>query len=395
MTRLVTERVTNYGKSWPSCRKKPTCRRWYRFLPVDDHTAAEIYRKTGNPEWRRAILQMVWDEDVIERSAERYGRYGLHNETLDLATKDANGGCRLLAYATLRLGHSSFADRRNHSKHWQHLQRAARTDIYALSGLAKNQSLSPEELQWVQRRAYALVGSLKREENLWINLGEDKGYPTREENLPSIIRGDVERTISKLRFEKELRKLRVSDDNRFTDESKVEWTQDEKFDYLTSRSLNTSMWAIFAQSCGVASGLGLIVFSLTYVLGNSRALSLFLFLLCSWLGWLLAYRAVRVTEALPPWVGTKTYRERYEHLWGEGPREPPLIEERSAGEVERKAKVDERLEELHERSRKFRDGRWIRLEAHRRDRDAFARKARRNWYLLKRKLRLLKGRTLA
>jgi hypothetical protein len=273
------------------------------------------------------------------------------------------------------------------------LRRAAHNDIYALSGLANNLSLSPRELHWVQHRAYALAGSLKSEENLWINFGGDKGYPTREEDLPSIIRGDVERTISKLRFERELSKFRVSNDNRSTPESKVEWTEAEKFDYLTSLSLNTSMRAIFAQCCGVASGVGLIVFSIAYVLGNSLALSLFLFLLCSWLGWLIAYRAVRWTEVPPPWVGAQTYRARYKQLWGTGPRMPPLIEERPVPILDPEAKARrQKLEETVETYRKEQKERWEHLAAYKLRRHSLARLLKQHWYLVKRKLRLLKGR---
>jgi hypothetical protein len=377
----------NLISEWPEESDVPPL--VYRFLPVRDRMAAEVYIKTGNARWRRAILQMVWDEDVLERSAERYGRYGLHNETLDLAIKDANGVCRLLAYATLRLGHSSFADRRDRSKHWQDLQGAASSDIYALTGLAKNVSLSPRELRRVQRRAYALVGSLKREENLWINLGGDNGYPICEENLPSIIRGDVEQTISKLQFERELRKLRVSHDNRVTDESKAQWTQDEKIDYLTSISLSTSMWAIFTQHCGVATGLGLIVFSLTYVLGNSLAVSLFLFLSCSWLGWLLANRLVRKTQALPPWENEEKNNERLKRLWGEDPRGLPLIDERPI-DPEMEARRQKR-EEWRENYRKEQEERKKHLEAFKRQRNSLQRRIKRNWYLVKRKRRSHKG----
>ncbi|HTT76970.1 MAG TPA: cell division protein FtsA [Candidatus Binataceae bacterium] len=308
----------------------------YRFLPTSDKGAAEIYGVVKNPEWRRAILCMVWGQDETEK----WTNAGhLYRSTLALATKDSDNACRLLAHASLCLGDGRHwqrlgYNRRDRFKQWQKLQRAAKNDIYALSGLAKNSSLSPRELQWVMRRAYALAGSLEIEDNLWVNLGGDKGYTVSEKDLPNIIRQDVERTISKLRFERELQDLRVSDDNRFTNESTTAWTQDEKFDYLASLSLNTSAWAIFAQCCGIASGLGLIVFAIAYIVGDSLALALFLFFLCLWLGWLFAYWAVRwFRPAFPPWASAKTYKDQYKRLWGEGLRKPPVIEERAKPQV--------------------------------------------------------------
>jgi hypothetical protein len=283
----------------------------YRFLPTDDETAAEIYQITQRPEWRRAILCMVWDEKERSENSGKVPYQYAYSSTLNLAMTDRDPACRLLAYAWARIGEkkywmvSGFKDRARRRKESRKLLRASRDDIYALSGLANNLSLSPSELQWVQRRAPVLSGSLKSEVTLWINLGGDEGYTISEKDLWSIIRHDVERTISKLRLERAVSKLRVSDSNRSTPESKVEWTEGEKFDYLTSLSLNSSLWAIFAQCCGVASGLGLIVFSISYILGGSLALALFLFLLCSWLGWLLAYRVFQSTQALPPWVGAK------------------------------------------------------------------------------------------
>jgi hypothetical protein len=356
----------------------------YRFLPVDDHTAAEVYRKTGNPEWRRAILQMVWDEDVMERSAERYG---LHNETLDLAIKDANGVCRLLAYATLRLGHSNFADRRGRSKHWQDLQRAARSDIYALSGLAKNPALTPDELRWVETSANALVGSLKDESNLWVHLGGDEGYSTSEVGLLHQIRHDVECRITELRFEKQVGKLSSGDKDRPPSHSKLEGTQEGRLDYLTLVSISTATFGL--REVFSVTGPALIIFALTYLLSDNLALALFALLLSSWLRrkvWLF-WRP----SPVEPWLYPDVYQGFVKEYWSQRlePRKPPLIQERPAGEVEREAQVQERRQQLRERFGKFRDESWRRLEAHKRDRDAFARKAQRSWYLLKRKLRVL------
>lgn len=321
----------------------------YRFLPVDDHVAAEVYRKTENPEWRRAILQMVWDEDVTERSVERYGRYGLHNETLDLAIKDANGVCRLLAYATLRLGHSSFADRRDRSRQWQDLQRAARSDIYALSGLAKNAALTPEELRWVETSANALVGSLKDKSNLWVHLGGDEGYSTSEVGLLHQIRQDVERRITELRFEKQLGKIKpLVDANRPTSGQEFEGTHDEKLDYLTLVSLSTSTFGL--KQVFAVTGPALIAFALTYLFFHNGAIALFAVLSWSWLSgkiWL------RSTNRVAPWLDPDEYIARVRKYWSERsePRKPPLIQDRPAEELEREAKMRERRADLDEWAR--------------------------------------------
>jgi len=121
--------------------------------------------------------------------------YDYHNATLELAMSDASGVCRLLAYATLRLGREDCAARRDRSKQWRDLRRAAGNDIYALSGLAKNPSLSLRELRWVVSHARTLASSLKSERNLWVNFGEDEGYPTSEEDLRVTIHRDIERRI--------------------------------------------------------------------------------------------------------------------------------------------------------------------------------------------------------
>jgi len=322
----------------------------YRFLPVHDHTAAKVYRKTENPEWRRAILQMVWDEDVMERSVERYG---LHSETLDLAIKDATGVCRLLAYATLRLGHSNFADRRGRSKHWQDLQRAARSDIYALSGLAKNPALTPEELRWVETSANALVGSLKDESNLWVHLGGDEGYSTSEVGLLHQIRQDVERRITELRFEKLVAELSTGDKDRPPSHSKFERTVDEKLNYLTLVSISTATFGL--RKVFSITGPSLIIFALTYLLSDNLAVALFALLLSSWLRrkvWLF-WRP----SPVEPWLYPDVYEGFVKQYWSQRskPGKPPLIQERPAGEIEREGKMNKRRDELRERFSKFRD----------------------------------------
>jgi hypothetical protein len=191
----------------------------------------------------------------------------------------------------------------------------------------------------------------------------------------------------------ELNKFRVSDNNRITPESKAEWTEAEKFDYLTSLSLTNSMWWIFTQSCGLASGLGLIVFFVAYILGSSSALALFLFLLCSWLGWLLAYRLVRGAQALPPWMGIEAYREQHRHLWDCGPRKPPLIEDRLVPILDQEAEArSQRLHAMIENHRKEEEQSRKHRAAHKLRRSSLPRRLKRNWYLVKRRLKVPMGR---
>jgi hypothetical protein len=93
--RIKSAEIWRLIAEWPEESDVPPLA--YRFLPTDDKTAAEVYQTTQKPEWRRAILCMVWDEKERDENEAR-GVY-LYRSTLDLAMKDADPACRLLAYA--------------------------------------------------------------------------------------------------------------------------------------------------------------------------------------------------------------------------------------------------------------------------------------------------------
>jgi hypothetical protein len=349
----------------------------YRWLPVNDETASKVYKRTLSPEWRCAILEMIWDVGQ-HGPRELRNHYRFHNETLRLAMSDSSGTCRLFGYAASRLG-GPFDDRRNRSKRWRDLRRAASKDTYALSGLAKNASLSLRELRWVERRAQTWAGPLNSKQNLWVNLGEGKGYPHSEVDLPVEIHRDIERRIPELRFKKRLSRLRRSGDGSLEGVVKFEQPR-EKLDYLTLVSLSASLGLRDVFS---VTGLGLIAFSVTYLISHNLALSLFAFFLWSWLR-RLVWPPI---NPVAPWLHPDEYVKLLSQYWSERsvPKKPPLIEDRPVAEVERETarlKWREKFETEIEKDRE-------RLKVHQRERNGLVRKTRRNWYLLKRKARLL------
>jgi len=355
----------------------------YRFLPTDDKTAVEVYQETQKVELRRAILCMAWDSKEREKGVDAQAY--LYRSTLEVATKDPDGACRLLAYGMVGLGRGRYwwkfpgiQFRVERFKQSRKLLRAARDDIYALSGLAKNLSLSPRELHRVESRAQTLAHS---QWNSWWETEKQLIW------LAQDVAQDIKRTIGELRLERNLGKF---DGNRLTDESKVGWTQDEKLDYLTVLSLGTSgRWAVL-QVLAVASGLGLVVFSVTYIFSHSLALSFLLLLSCSWVGWFFSDWAIRKTSAIPPWMSAEEYSKSLKHLWSEHPRKAPLIEERQAPEVEPEA--DERHQRWAKRLESYRkeeEERIKRREAHKRKKYTLPRTLKRDWHLLKRRLRFL------
>jgi hypothetical protein len=87
---------------------------------------------------------------------------------------------------------------------------------------------------------------------------------------------DTKHAIDVLRLDMELAKLRGE---RYEKESKVNWTQNEKIDYLTVLLLGASGRSSILQLVGVASGLGLIIFSVAYIFRVAwRSLSFCFFL---------------------------------------------------------------------------------------------------------------------
>jgi hypothetical protein len=279
----------------------------YRYLPAQDETVASIFRGCKEPELRRAMLCMVWDEF---ESRSLWGSYpyweSRYTSTLEAGTKDEDGACRLLAYAMVSFGRG---DRRvaRRIEFWK-VWRVARNDVYALSGLAKNLSLAPGRLRWVRSRAHTLAQS------------RSKSLKWDELKLLQVDR-DIERTIGERRFERWLARAT----SYWGTEPKVEWSESEKVDYLTQLSLSNLMWWAFAQVVGIASVVGLAIGVVTFLVWGSMPLSLLLFFGCCWLGGLFVYRTVQKTIPAPPWRGRKEWETHTNRLWSTRPRRAPLV----------------------------------------------------------------------
>ncbi len=286
----------------------------YRFLPADYEDAAEVYRISQKPELRRIILSMAWAEhrdknSYFEKSPLMVG----------LGSRDADGGCRSLAYGMLHVKRAryrvwGFQERVARWQEFRKVKREARNDLYALGGLAKNLSLSPRELG---RQASALFRSKR------MPLYQEGGLTDWGELLTNIER-DYQRTIRELRFERELNKRKSARNPENDEESKAEWTQDDKLDYLMGLAFSNPWSSSFLGVSGVASALGLVLSGVTYFTSHNLPLSLLVFFFCFWLGGFLFYLAVKYTYTVPPWQSFDAWTERWEYLWSPFPRKPPI-----------------------------------------------------------------------
>jgi hypothetical protein len=365
---------------WPQDSDVPPA--VYRSLPTSDHVAAHVYERTQNPEWRRAILQMVFE--VKGNNPRKRNDYEYNNATLEQAIRDTNGLCRLLAYAAWRLDRP-LEKGRERSARWRSLRHVADKDIYALAGLAKNSSLIPRELRWVERRVNALGDSLNDEPNLSvIDENGDELYTISEKDLRAEIHRNVQRRLSEIPFERKLLRF-LGPAASVIDDEQAEYPLDKKLDYLTLLMLSTS-WRL-RLTFGFATGIGLILSFLAYILSHNLAIALFTLLTWSW----LRTRIWPPIDLLQPWLWPDEYENQLKKHWSARlePKKPPLIRERSALEVEKDREV-----KAHSYAAKFwkdKETRDQRLEAHKRDRETFSRKTRRAWYLLKRNLRFPSG----
>ncbi len=292
--RTLGDRLWRLASRWPKqSGLQPLV---YRYVPASDEIAAEVFGSCDDVEWKRAILRMVWDLDEGNR---HYPSNRDYPSTLALGMAASDGTCRFLAYGAAtfrRKRYWSGMSLRDKALRWKALWaawRGARKDTYALRGLGTNRSLFPRELRWM--RSYVQRSSLAGMEkyDYW---------------------NDVEGTLADLRVEKEINKAKYS----LTDESKVEWTQDQKLEFLTAMILGTSsVWWLIMYFGGIAWAVGLILGALVYVFLRSFPLSLLVFFSCLWLGGALPLLVARLSggSPVPPWQNLEKWRENLRYLW--------------------------------------------------------------------------------
>ncbi len=122
-TRKHFSRLWRLSSKWPMGKVNGGV---YRYVGTDDSTRAEIYQQCDEPVLRSVILENCnWDD----------------TKTIELGMQDKDEICRFIAYAKVRHIKSEVLKKLLQSK-----------DTKALSGLARNKSLSISDLEKVRDR---------------------------------------------------------------------------------------------------------------------------------------------------------------------------------------------------------------------------------------------------